>query len=177
MERLQLNLPCSHRDRLCDFGRLGKIRRAQLAYRDRMTEDIVINEAITIPASELRWQFSKSSGPGGQSVNTTDSRVSLSFDLSRSRAFPTYLRDRAMERLRNRLVGGQITVHSSAERSQLQNRAAAADRLAQLLREAVAVPPPKRRATRPSRSSKERRIAGKKQRGETKRLRGSVEDH
>lgn len=131
---------------------------------------------VVIPAAELHWQFSKSSGPGGQSVNTTDSRVSLSFDLAATRSLPDFLRERAIQRLGSRVVDGVVTIHADSQRSQHQNRMQAADRLGRLLRTAIAVPPPKRRPTKPSRRANDRRIAGKKQRSETKRLRRSMED-
>ncbi len=130
----------------------------------------------SVPESELSWRFSRSSGPGGQGVNTTDSRAELSFDVAQAGSVPEDLRARALERLGGRLIGGVVTIAASEHRSQLQNREAAAERLAQLLREAVAPPPPARRATRPSRGSKERRLEGKRQRSELKRSRGSRGD-
>lgn len=141
-----------------------------------MASDLHVRPGLTIPAAELRWKFSRSSGPGGQSVNTTDSRVSLLFDVAATTALDQYLKARAIERLESRLVNGVLTVHAEGERSQYQNRVAAQEQLAKILRSATAPPPPKRRPTRPSRRAKDRRIAGKKQRGETKRLRRSIDD-
>lgn len=141
-----------------------------------MAEDLEVRKGIVIPAAELRWRFSRSSGPGGQSVNTTDSRVSLSYDITSTTALDEHLRARALERLAGQLVDGVLTIHAEAQRSQYQNRTAAQEQLAKILNRAIAPPPAKRRATRPSRRAKDRRIAGKKQRGETKRLRRSVED-
>ena len=129
-----------------------------------------------MPEAELSWRFSRSSGPGGQSVNTTDSRVELSFDVARAECLPEDLRERALDRLAGRLVDGVLTVAASEHRSQLQNREAAEQRLAQLLREAVAPPPPPRRATRPTRGSKERRLEGKRQRSDVKRGRSGRHD-
>lgn len=126
---------------------------------------------IEIPATELAWRFSRSSGPGGQSVNTADSRVELSFDVRRSAALPEQVRDRLSQRLAHRLVDGVLTIAASEYRSQHRNREAARARLVDLLTEASAPPPPKRRPTRPSRGAKERRLAGKKRRGQTKALR------
>lgn len=125
-----------------------------------------------MPTSELAERFSRSSGPGGQGVNTTDSRVELSYDVARSASLPEHLRTRVRARLDGRLVDGVLTVVASEHRSQLDNRRAARERLAQLLREAAAPPPPTRRPTRPTRGSKERRLDAKKRRGETKRGRG-----
>ncbi len=132
--------------------------------------------STVIPEGELSWRFSRSSGPGGQGVNTTDSRVELSYDLATSSAFGPTLKARALERLAGRLVDGTITVTASEHRSQLQNREAAERRLAALLVEATVPPPRKRRPTRPSKASTERRIASKKKRGETKRLRRDATD-
>ena len=89
-----------------------------------------MSERLTIPAAELAWRFSRSSGPGGQGVNTTDSRVELSWDLAGSEMLPPALKERAAERLGNRLVNGVLTVTASEHRSQLRNREAAAARLA-----------------------------------------------
>jgi ribosome-associated protein len=137
---------------------------------------LLVTSRLSIPEAELSWRFSRSSGPGGQSVNTTDSRAELSFDVARSPSLPEHLRARALERLAGRLTDGVVTVAASEHRSQLQNREAAAQRLAQLLREAVSPPPPQRRPTRPTRGSKERRLEGKRQRSQLKRSRGSRGD-
>ncbi|MGN6129706.1 MAG: alternative ribosome rescue aminoacyl-tRNA hydrolase ArfB [Nocardioidaceae bacterium] len=125
----------------------------------------------SIPADELSWRFSRSGGPGGQSVNTADSRVELSFDVRRSPSLPEPLRQRLLARLQGRLVDGVLTVAASEYRSQHRNRVAARARLAEVLTRAGAPPAPPRRATRPTRGSKDRRLAGKKRRGETKALR------
>jgi ribosome-associated protein len=132
---------------------------------------------MVIPAGELKERFSRSSGPGGQGVNTADSRVELSFDVARSPSVPDDLRPRLLARLASRLTDGVLTIVASEHRAQLANRDAARRRLIALLREAAAPPPPKRRATKPTRGSKERRLAGKKRRAEVKRgRRGSYED-
>ncbi len=130
----------------------------------------------TVPEAELSWRFSRSSGPGGQSVNTTDSRAELSFDLAASGSVPEHLRERILGRLAGRLVAGVVTVAASEQRSQLQNRESAEQRLGQLLREAAAPPPPQRRPTRPTKGSKERRLEGKRQRSQIKRGRGTRND-
>ena len=130
-----------------------------------------VNNWLVIPASELSERFSRSSGPGGQSVNTTDSRVELSFDVERSAVLPEWARRRALGRLGSRLAGGVLTVASSGERSQLMNREEARTRLAALMREAVAPPRPPRVATKPSRAARERRLDDKRRRSETKRNR------
>jgi ribosome-associated protein len=132
-------------------------------------DDLVVSDAWTVPAAELVERFSRSSGPGGQGVNTADTRVQLSFDVARSPSLTDHLRARVLDRLADRLVDGVVTVSASEHRTQLDNRRAARDRLADLLSAAAAPPPAKRRATRPTRGSKERRLTEKKRRGETKR--------
>lgn len=138
-----------------------------------MPADLTIRGAVVIPQSELVVKFSRSSGPGGQGVNTADSRVQLTFDVVHSPSIPNYLRERAVKNLQGKLVDGCITITASEQRSQLQNRRAAEQRLAQMLREAIAPPARTRKATRPTKGSVERRLNSKKSRGETKRLRSS----
>ncbi len=141
-----------------------------------MNEGLQISARVVIPERELSWRFSRSGGSGGQHVNTSDTRVELSYDVARSVALGTTHRTRALQRLSNKLVDGVITVVASERRSQLQNREAARERLAELMREATAPPPKTRRPTRPSRGAVEERIATKKRRGEVKRLRRSDSD-
>ena len=135
-----------------------------------------VTRSVVIPERELTWRFSHSSGPGGQSVNTADSRVELSLDVARTSALGPVQRARALERLSRRLVDGVLTVRASDRRSQLRNREAALERMAKILAGALAPPPPRRRPTRPSRGSVERRLADKKRRSRTKQLRKSRED-
>ncbi|WP_436788697.1 alternative ribosome rescue aminoacyl-tRNA hydrolase ArfB [Yinghuangia sp. YIM S10712] len=135
-----------------------------------MPTDLDIRGSV-VPAAELSWRFSRSSGPGGQSVNTTDSRAEVSFDLAATTALPDTLKARALRNLADRLVDGVLTVASSEQRSQLMNRQAACRRLAELLVAATAPPPPPRRPTRPSRRAKERRLTEKSRRSDIKRLR------
>lgn len=125
-----------------------------------------------MPEAELEERFSRSSGPGGQGVNTADSRVELTFDLATSSSIPEPMRARMLVRLDGRLVDGRITVSASEHRTQLANRRAARDRLTEILREAAAPPPAPRRATRPTRGSQERRLQAKRSRSELKRGRG-----
>ena len=140
-----------------------------------MTSEIQVRGAV-IPQQELSWRFSRSSGPGGQSVNTTDSRVELSYDLAGSDALGPVLKERALRALAGRLVDGVMTVTASEHRSQLRNRETAASRLAALLTAATAPPRATRRPTRPSRAARERRLAAKQRRSELKRLRRSRDD-
>jgi ribosome-associated protein len=127
-----------------------------------------ITRSVVVPERELNERFSRSSGPGGQGVNTTDSRVELSFDVARSPALPEATRARMLTRLEARLVDGVVTVVASEHRAQLANRRAARERLTALLVEAAAPPPRKRRPTKPSRAAKQRRLDDKKRRSETK---------
>ncbi len=136
-----------------------------------MPGPLTIRGSVVIPETELSWRFSRSSGPGGQGVNTTDSRVELSYDLARSTALPPPLQARALERLAGRLVDGVLTIAASEHRSQLRNREAAERRLVDELAAAIAPPPRPRRPTRASKASVQRRIDAKKRRGEVKRLR------
>ncbi|MFI8928924.1 alternative ribosome rescue aminoacyl-tRNA hydrolase ArfB [Streptomyces sp. NPDC053474] len=128
----------------------------------------VIRGSVVLPEAELLWRFSRSSGPGGQHVNTSDSQVELRFDLARTEALPEVWKRRALERLAPRLVDGVVSVRSSEHRSQWRNREAAAVRLAALLAEATAPPPKPRRPTRIPRGINERRLREKKQRAQTK---------
>lgn len=136
-----------------------------------MPAELVVSRSLVIPAAELSERFSRSSGPGGQGVNTADSRVELSFDVAGSKALPEHLRARALDRLAARLVDGVLTIAASEFRAQLANREAARERLAALLRQATAPPPPARRATKPSRGARERRLDSKKRRSATKQAR------
>jgi ribosome-associated protein len=129
----------------------------------------VIRGSVALPEAELMWRFSRSSGPGGQHVNTSDSAAEVRFDLAATEALPEVWKQRALERLGSRLVDGVISVRASEHRSQWRNREAAAVRLAALLAEATAPPPKPRKPTRVPRGINERRLRAKKQRAETKR--------
>ncbi|MFJ4850875.1 MULTISPECIES: alternative ribosome rescue aminoacyl-tRNA hydrolase ArfB [unclassified Streptomyces] len=130
---------------------------------------LVVRGSVSVPEAELQWRFSRSSGPGGQHVNTSDSQVELRFDLAATECLPPVWKERALERLASRLVGGVVVVRASEHRSQWRNRETALTRLAALLAEATAPPPKVRRPTRIPRGINERRLREKKQRGETKR--------
>lgn len=135
-----------------------------------------VSRSVVIPERELRWRFSHASGPGGQGVNTADSRVELSFDVARSSALGPVQRARALERLDRRLADGVLTIRASSRRSQLQNREAARERLAATLAAALAPPAPARRPTKPTKGATERRLADKRRRAKTKRLRRADEE-
>jgi ribosome-associated protein len=154
----------------------------QAQYDEPMTGSLAkalrITDDIAIEQRELTWRFSRASGPGGQGVNTTDSRVELSWNLEESAALSERLKDRVRMRLQGRLRKGAITVVASEQRSQRQNRQAALDRFSRLLASAVAAPPKRRRPNRPSRSAVERRLAAKRRRGQVKgnRRRPAIDD-
>jgi ribosome-associated protein len=132
------------------------------------SDGLRIGRTVVVPDRELTERFSRSSGPGGQGVNTADSRVELSYDVARSPSLPETTRARMLTRLEGRLVDGVVTVAASEHRTQLANRRAARDRMAALLTEAAAPPPRPRRPTKPSRRAKQRRLDEKKRRSRTK---------
>lgn len=134
--------------------------------------DLEVSPALTIPSSELRWRFSRSSGPGGQHVNTSDSRVELSWNIAASAALTDDQRVLLLERLgRRRLIGGVVTVTASEQRSQLRNREIALAKLSELVAAGLAPEAAPRRPTKPTRGSNRRRLAAKEQRAATKRQR------
>ncbi|RFA10506.1 aminoacyl-tRNA hydrolase [Subtercola boreus] len=133
--------------------------------------DLVVSPALTIPSSELGWRFSRSSGPGGQHVNTSDSRVELIWDVAGSAALTDTQRAILLSKLRRRIVGGAVTVTASERRSQLRNRETALARLAEMVADALAPDAAPRRPTKATRGSKLRRLAAKGQRSETKQQR------
>ena len=134
-----------------------------------MSGPVHVRGSVVIPDAELSWRFSRSSGPGGQHVNTSDSAAELSFDLVRSTALPQAYKERAVQRLAGRLINGVVTIRAEEHRSQLRNREAAKVRLSALLSEATAPPPKTRRPTKPSRRAQTRRIEGKRHRGQIKK--------
>ena len=133
--------------------------------------DLEVSPALTIPASELGWRFSRSSGPGGQHVNTSDSRVELSWNVAESAVLSDGQRLRLISRLGQRLIDGVITVSASERRSQLRNRETALAKLSALVAEGLAPDAARRRATKPTRASNRRRLAAKEQRAATKQQR------
>ena len=135
-----------------------------------------VTPALVVPEAELSWRFSRASGPGGQGVNTADSRVELSWDVAGSAVLTASQQARLVERLGRRLVGGVLTVAASEHRAQLRNRDAARARLAALVADALAPPGPARRATRPTRGSVARRLDAKKRRSDVKRARRPPQD-
>jgi len=138
---------------------------------DDATADLPVSDRLVVPAGALSWRFSRSSGPGGQGVNTADSRVELSVAPLELPGLSEHQQQRLAQRLSGRLVDGVLTIAASEHRQQLRNRQAARERMAAVLRAALAPPAPSRRRTKPTRGSQERRIEAKKQRGQLKKQR------
>ncbi|MFJ8895190.1 alternative ribosome rescue aminoacyl-tRNA hydrolase ArfB [Leifsonia sp. NPDC102414] len=135
-----------------------------------------VDSGLTIPESELSWRFSRSSGPGGQGVNTADSRAELVWDVAGSAVLSPLQRERLLQRLSGRVVDGKLTVVASEHRAQLRNREAARARLADMVADALLPPAAPRRPTKPSRGAKQRRLEAKKRRTDVKRLRRPPHD-
>lgn len=133
--------------------------------------NLEVSPDLTIAAAELCWRFSRSSGPGGQHVNTSDSRVELAWNISHSSSLTETQRERLLGRLDHQLNAGVLTVTASEQRSQLRNRETAVVKLTALVSAALQPDPIKRRSTKPTKGSKRRHLATKTQRSETKRLR------
>lgn len=140
-----------------------------------MSEYVRITPTVAIPESELQFRFSRSGGPGGQNVNTRDTRVEVVFDVARSASLGPRQRERAIRNLAGRLdMEGKLHIVASDERTQGQNRETAVDRLRNVLGDALRPDPPPRRPVRPSAASQARRVEQKRARGRTKRLRSTV---
>jgi ribosome-associated protein len=137
-----------------------------------MSSDLQIRDDLCIPAAELRWRFSCSSGPGGQNVNKVASRATLLWDLAHSRVIQDWQRERIQARLpRSYLTAeGEVQVSAQDTRSQLDNRQACLDRLTTLLQRALQRPQA-RAASKPTRASIARRFDNKKKRGDVKKQR------
>ena len=133
--------------------------------------NLTINSRLVIPSKELNWRFSRSSGPGGQGVNTTDSRVELVFDIKNSSVISSFLKQRLLQKLDSRCVNGCLNLIAMEERSQYQNRQLALARLSVILREGLKPPPQTRKATKPTRGSQKRRLYAKKHRSVLKQKR------
>ena len=136
-------------------------------------QDLVVNDRLIIPSRDLRWRFSRSSGPGGQGVNTTDSRVELVLDIAGCSCLGPFRRARLLDHFQTRLVEGCLRVVVAEERSQWQNRQKALHRMADLLRQGLQPPPPSRKSTRPGRGAVRRRLEAKKKRSDLKRQRSN----
>ena len=140
-------------------------------------DDVRINRTVTIPAREIRFRFSRSSGAGGQNVNKRETQVELVFDVAGSTSLGPRQRERALRRLASRLdADGKLRIVASEERTQGRNREIAVERLRDILIRALKPDPPKRKPSRPTRRAKERRLRTKRERGAIKRARARVID-
>ena len=139
--------------------------------------NLIINSKLEIPACEIQWRFSRSSGTGGQNVNKTDSRVEIVFNVSESKSLTPYQKNRIKIQGKIKLINDCICIVVQDKRSQYQNRQLALSRLASTLKELLKPPPKKRRVTIPTRSSQMKRIDSKKKRGQLKRSRQSKIDY
>ncbi len=133
--------------------------------------DLTINSDLVIPSKELKWRFSRSSGSGGQGVNTTDSRVELIFDINQSSVISSSLKERLLEQVQSRCTNGYLKVVATKERSQYKNRKLALERLKVLLRAGLSPPPKSRKMTKATFASQKRRITAKKHRSRLKEKR------
>ena len=133
--------------------------------------DLHVSAAVVIPAAELQWRFSRSSGPGGQNVNKVETAVELGFDLEGTSAIGPFQKQRLLERLASHCVAGCLRVAVSEHRSQYQNRQLALARLGDLLREGLKPPPKLRKPTKPTRGAVKRRVDAKKQKSQVKQAR------
>ncbi|MEM7136143.1 MAG: alternative ribosome rescue aminoacyl-tRNA hydrolase ArfB [Myxococcota bacterium] len=138
------------------------------------SDDLVINDALTVPASDLSWTASRSSGPGGQNVNKVATKVTLRFDLRGTRVLNRFEKARLRKIAGRRLdANGALLIMAQAERTQRRNLSRARHTLRRLI--LAALPPPKRRvATKPSAGVKRRRVDNKRRQGEKKRSRRRV---
>jgi ribosome-associated protein len=143
---------------------------AAIAESDKaMADDLVITSRVTLPAAELEYTASRASGPGGQHVNTADTRIQLRWNLEASTALSDVQKDRVRRALASRLTAdGDLVLASDSHRSQRRNRDEVTQRLASLLREALRPPKP-RKKTKPTRASRERRLQDKKRRAQIKK--------
>ena len=133
--------------------------------------DLNVNSNLVIPSKELKWRFSRGSGPGGQNLNKTDSRVELIFDLRNSKVISPFLKKRLITQIGSQLSAGSIRIVASEKRSQYQNRQLALQRLAALLIEGLKPLARARKPTKPRAGAKQRRLESKKHRGDLKRKR------
>ena len=138
---------------------------------------VVINSKLEIPASEIQWRFSRSSGSGGQNLNKTDSRVEIIFNVNKSKTLTSFQKHRISSQDETKLINGCICIAVQEKRTQYLNRQVALSRLASTLRDLLKSPPKKRRETKPTRSSQRKRVESKKKRGDLKRKRQSKIDY
>ena len=133
--------------------------------------DLIITSRLVIPSRELKWRFSRSSGPGGQKVNKTNTRVEIIFNIKESKVLNDYQKKVLTRKLKNKLVNNCICLAVQEERNQLLNRQIAIKRISSEIRNSLKNSSKIRKATKPSKASQNRRLDSKKKRGELKKNR------
>tara|TARA_B100000242_G_C42755398_1_gene352089 strand:- start:62 stop:487 length:426 start_codon:yes stop_codon:yes gene_type:complete len=133
--------------------------------------DLIITKKLVIPAKEIKWRFSKSSGPGGQNVNKIDSRVEIIFNLEDSKALNHTQKEVLKFKLKKKLVKNSLCLAVQEHRNQFLNRQLALKRICSIIRNAITEPSQLRKFTKPTKLSKRKRIEFKKKRGEIKKSR------
>ena len=135
--------------------------------------NLEITQELSIPINEIQWRFSRSSGPGGQNINKTESKVEIIFNIKKSKALNPSQKNLLLEKLKNKIVNGYISIKVQEKRSQLKNRELAIKRLISLLKEIIMKEEKIRKISRPTKSSQKRRVESKKKRGELKKNRNN----
>tara|TARA_B100000579_G_scaffold82979_1_gene64683 strand:- start:136 stop:567 length:432 start_codon:yes stop_codon:yes gene_type:complete len=135
--------------------------------------NLEITQELSIPINEIQWRFSRSSGPGGQNINKTESKVEIIFNIKKSKALNPSQKNLLLEKLKNKIVNGYISIKVQEKRSQLKNRELAIQRLISLLKEIIMKEEKIRKISRPTKSSQKRRVESKKKRGELKKNRNN----
>ena len=133
--------------------------------------DLIITSRLVIPSRELKWRFSRSSGPGGQKVNKTNTRVEIIFNIEESKVLNDYQKKVLTKKLKTKLVNNCICIAVQEERNQLLNRQIAIKRISSVIRNSLKNSSKIRKATKPSKASQKRRLESKKKRGELKKIR------
>jgi len=133
--------------------------------------NIKVNRKLVIPSSEIRWRFSRSSGPGGQNVNKLETRVEIIFNIQRSNALSTYQKENLFDKLNNQIIDDSITISVQERRTQFENRQLAIDKLTTLIKDKLFSETKVRKVTTPTKASQRKRIQSKKKRGELKQNR------
>ena len=133
--------------------------------------DLIITKKLVIPSKEVKWRFSRSSGPGGQNVNKVESRVEIIFNLEDSEVLNDYQKKIIKVNLKNKLVKNSLRLAVQEYRNQLLNRQLALLKFSSLIRDALNKPSKLRKSTKPTKASKRKRIEFKKKRGELKKSR------
>ena len=135
--------------------------------------NIEINKNLVIPNHEIQWRFSRSSGPGGQNINKTETRVEIIFNIDNSTTLSDLQKSMLVKHLKNKINQGCISITAQEKRSQLENRKLAIYKLTSILRDHLKASSKKRKVTKPTKASQKRRVESKKKRGTLKKSRQS----